>query len=355
MANFLNLTQGTDEWKQWRRYGIGASLASTVIDCNPYKTAYIAWGEICGFWDEPDLSRNPNVIRGDRFENEARIKFQRGARKVFVPTCVVSDLGYPYIASLDGYNQIYKEVLEIKCPSESAWQDIVKRRRLSHSYRLYYTQVQYQLFVVGCKIGYLAFYNVETEEIICFKIEANIAYQEWLAEKVKAFFVLCETKQPPELCPNRDVITPDVAKNISISNWLSVAGNLVDLLAKQKKLNSQLKSIKEEISYAESDFIDLLGGFKQGEIEGVKCSISERKGRTDYKAAYEALVKQTGQEVDIKGFTGDISHSYRISINKKSGEEITQKNIEDTKNRIVNQLNLVGETDDDFSLMANMF
>ena len=283
MANFINLTQGTDEWKEWRRNGIGASLVLTVIDCNPYKTPYIAWGEICGFWDEPDLSRNPNVIRGNRFEHEASLKFQRETKRVFIPTCVVSDLGYPFISSLDGYSQLYREVLEIKCPSESAWEDVVQRKRLSHSYRLYYTQVQYQLFVTGCTTGYLAFYNVETAELICFKIEANEAYQEWLAEKVKEFFILCETKQPPELCPDRDIITPDLAKNISVSNWLSVAGNLVDLLAEQKKLNNQIKRVKEEISYAGSDFIDLLGGFKQGEIEGVKCSISERKGRTNYR------------------------------------------------------------------------
>ncbi len=61
---------------------------------------------------------------------------------------------------------------------------------------------------------------------------------------------------------------------------------------------------------------------------------SERAPRVDYKAAYLALVEQTGDEVDLTDFQGDPSHSYRVSIDKKSGEQITDKHLQAARARI---------------------
>ncbi len=335
---FLNLIQGTDEWLEWRKSGVGASLVSTLIDCNPYKTKYVAWGEILGFWEEDDLTRNPNIIRGNRYENEGSLAFQQQIGRSFFPVCVESAYGAPFIASLDGYNQLHNEVLEIKCPHPYKWKELVSQGRLSKAYRLYYSQVQYQLFVTNAEIGYLAFYNVETKELLTFKIKANTAYQEWLAEIVNDFYVCCRDIQPPELDKQRDVVTPAVADGINVDEWLDNAHRLVKLLAEQKALNAKAKAVKAKINDCESTIIDMLGGFRKGEIEGVKLTYSERAPRVDYKAAYLALVEQTGDEVDLTDYQGDPSYSYRVSIDKKSGEQITEKHIQAAKARIQHKI-----------------
>ena len=81
-----------------------------------------------------------------------------------------------------------------------------------------------------------------------------------------------------------------------------------------------------------------------------------KKGSNELqKAAYLALAEKTGETVNMDDFTGSPTCSYRIAINKKSGEQITEKLIEDAKSRIINQLDLSIGVEDDLSLMASMF
>ncbi|MBD1577845.1 hypothetical protein HC723_15715 [Vibrio sp. S11_S32] len=335
----VSLNQGTEQWLEWRKTGVGASSVMTILGLSPYKTAYIEWGEICGFWDADDLSRNPNVIRGVRFEDEARMKYQSKTGSYYRPICIESELGSPWIASLDGYNQILNEVLEIKCPSPSTWIDIVENKRLSKSFRLYYTQVQYQMFVSGAKKGKLLFYNIETGEMVVFEIEPNIAYQQWLKDEVAAFYHHVILRNPPELDPERDLVTPETAKNINKAEWLEIAYTTVQLMQKEAMLSAELKATKELIKTSQTEFIDHLGNFKQGEIEGVKLAISERKGRVNYEAAYKELSELTGQDVNVETHTGKKSYSYRVAINKKRGQEITTAALSVVKQKLNDEIN----------------
>ena len=356
MANFLiSLKQGTPEWLEWRKTGIGASPVNTIIGCDQHKTRYILWGELCGFWAEGDLSKNPHVIRGNRFEDEARTKFEQKTGRRFPPICVESDAGAPYICSLDGYDQFERELLEIKVPCPSIWDDIESRKQMSKAYRTYYTQVQYQLLVTGIQVGYLAFYNIETEELLSFRIQACTVYQDWLAEQVMEFFILRRDRLPPALDLDRDVITPSVAQNVDINLWRESAYDLIQRLEEKKQLDEQLDRLKSEIKETQIAFVDLLGGFKRGEIDGVKLSMSEISGKVDYRGAYEALVGVTGEAMDLDEYRGKDSVRYRISIDKQSAKIITNEHLKQVKKRIFLK-RLISQSDNEpYSEVCNLF
>lgn len=334
----IPLIQKTSLWIEWRKNGLGASVVQSVIGASPYKTAYTLWGEIIGIFEPDDLSRNPNVIRGNHYEDEANSVYSNHANAKFESICIESDLGYPFISSLDGYSKKLRKVLEIKCPSESTWADIIQRKRLSEAYRLYYTQVQYQLLCCDDEVdaGVLFFYNVETKESIAFNIEPNIAYQEWLKTQVLAFWQCVISKTPPKLDLERDCITPELTNSINLDSWKELSYKLVLQLAEKKRLEAQVKVIEEQRKQSEQAIINLLGGFKQGECFGVKVAVSKRSGSVNYEAAYKELSKLTGQSVVLDKKAD--SFSTRISINKKRGEDITEDVIQSVKSNLINQL-----------------
>ncbi len=41
----IDLEQGTPEWLEWRKNGIGSSDIATIMGANPYQTPYQLWEE----------------------------------------------------------------------------------------------------------------------------------------------------------------------------------------------------------------------------------------------------------------------------------------------------------------------
>jgi len=108
----IELKQGSKEWHDWRREGIGASDAATIMGENPWKTKEELFDEkIFGKKNRPNYA----MQRGIDLEPEARKLFEyKNGVKVY-PVCLQSDKYNWLRASVDGLSANHDRVVEIKC------------------------------------------------------------------------------------------------------------------------------------------------------------------------------------------------------------------------------------------------
>jgi putative phage-type endonuclease len=122
----VDLEQGSDAWHEWRRQGIGASEAPTILGENPWRTAEQFFEVRCGL-----LKRKPatkSMALGTALEPQARRAFEIAVGEAFVPICVES-VKFPWMhASLDGMSWDDKRVVEIKCGSRIYRESAMFRR-----------------------------------------------------------------------------------------------------------------------------------------------------------------------------------------------------------------------------------
>ena len=139
----IDLDQGSDEWHAWRRQGIGASEAPTLMGENP--------------WSSPDRwfeSRSGAVKRqapsksmalGTSLEPEARRAYEIFIGEAMSPLCV-ERIDIPWLhASLDGMGWDEARAVEIKCGAR-VYRETAMFRRVPKHYR---AQLQHIMAVTG--------------------------------------------------------------------------------------------------------------------------------------------------------------------------------------------------------------
>lgn len=139
----IELIQGTREWLAWRRTGIGASDAPTIMGENPWKDPHQLLREKRGVPREG--GQNEAMRRGTRLEPEARKCYENRVGFSVSPVCLQSTLHQWLRASLDGLSSGGSSVVEIKC-GESVYRKTASSRRAP---TYYYGQLQHILAVTG--------------------------------------------------------------------------------------------------------------------------------------------------------------------------------------------------------------
>lgn len=137
----IHLQQGTPEWLEWRRQGIGASDAPTIMGENPWKSADDLLQEKCS---GENTRPNAAMARGNALEPEARKRYETKVGAAFTPACLQSVKQEWLRASVDGMAANGSAVVEIKC-GESVY------RKVSASGDVpgyYYGQLQHILAVI---------------------------------------------------------------------------------------------------------------------------------------------------------------------------------------------------------------
>lgn len=143
MFSVVELEQGTDAWRAWRRDGIGASDAPTIMGECPWKSAGYLLREKCTPGAAP--RQNAAMVRGTRLEPEARARYVESTGHAVRPACLQS-VAYPWLrASLDGVCLERGIAVEIKC-GDGVYRDTSRERRVP---RHYYGQLQHILAVTG--------------------------------------------------------------------------------------------------------------------------------------------------------------------------------------------------------------
>lgn len=139
----LDLEQGTPEWHEWRRHGIGASEAATIMGENPWRTPEQHLAARCRTRKPKPAS--PAMALGTALEPEARLAFEMAVSTPMVPLCLQSIRCDWLRASLDGMSIDGRRVVEIKC-GRRVYQEAAMFRRVPRNYM---AQLQHILVVTG--------------------------------------------------------------------------------------------------------------------------------------------------------------------------------------------------------------
>ena len=109
----VTLDQKSDEWKQWRLKGIGASEAPIILGLSPYCKPYRLWQEKTGQL-EPKPFNSFLEERAQRIENAARATLEMKVGVNYPAVCLQSTEHDWLKTSLDGYNADMNSVMEAK-------------------------------------------------------------------------------------------------------------------------------------------------------------------------------------------------------------------------------------------------
>jgi putative phage-type endonuclease len=139
----IELIQGSPEWLEWRRNGIGASDAPTIMGENPWKSADQLLEEKCVKLRESQTT--PAMENGIALEPEARRAYISQTGRLVQAACLQSTDHAWLRASVDGITLTLDWVMEIKC-GEAVYNKTSEYGRVPD---YYYGQLQHILTVTG--------------------------------------------------------------------------------------------------------------------------------------------------------------------------------------------------------------
>jgi len=232
----INLEQGSPEWLEFRRMGIGASDAPSIMGVG-FKTAeQLLDDKLSG----KEQIVNVAMQRGKDLEEPARQAFMQATGLSVAPAVVVSDDLSWQFASLDGMDMMQEFFVEIKCPGykdhATAMVGMIPAK--------YYPQLQHQFSVTGMKKGY--YYSFDGKNGALVEIERDDKYIEELLERERKFFERMMNFDSPKITDKDFVMLDDAEWDEVCIEYRKVKDELQDLQDKEKKLKERLISIASE-------------------------------------------------------------------------------------------------------------
>lgn len=287
----VNVQQGSSDWLEWRRQGVTASEAVVIAGRNPYKTMWRLWAEKVGYALSIDISNNPHVRRGKEFEDAVRQCMEALLNDVLLPVCVEASHDPMVRASLDGLTA-NGEPVEMKCPSEPVWQDVLAKGELSEAYQMYSVQVQYQMLATGAKHGFLVFWF--DGQIKVFRIDVDMKFLSGLYRRCQEFNDLVLKRQEPPKNPLRDVFLPKGDEEAK--RWIYHAEHYRNAAAAIRDLKERIKGLEELQASSLNELKAMMGPFMQAEYGGLLVTRYMQAGRIDY----ERLIKDQASHLTIQ-------------------------------------------------------
>ncbi|NOV30735.1 MULTISPECIES: YqaJ viral recombinase family protein [Methylomonas] len=279
----IDVSQRSDAWRQWRLQGISASEAAIVMNRSPYKTPWRLWAEKIGLVLEASLDNNPLILAGIQQEPEALQRFEDKHDLMLLPLCGESEQFPLMRASFDGLSDA-NEPVEIKCPHETTFLDVLLNRETSAAYQLYWCQVQQQLLVADAGRGFLFFYHQGQD--IEFEIQRDERFLTELVESAMDFWLAVKSKKEPPKDPERDLYLPNGEAE---QQWQQLAATYRQRALTIQDLKSQINQLEDEQSRIENTLVLLMGDYVAAEHSGLRISRFQSQGAIDYKAALQAL------------------------------------------------------------------
>lgn len=280
----VDLVQRSEAWHEWRKQGITASMIPVIMGLSSYQTPYQLWAELVGLKEPDDLSNNFHVQRGVEQEPEARDAVENEYGRPYMPVCVEADHEPLFKASLDG---LYKsgndsEVLEIKCPCEKIYNEILEQKAKAPTFKMYASQVQWQLNCSGATQGRLYFY-LRGKRPISTAIRRNDAFIAQAEEKARQFWNLVQTKTPPEMIEGRDKVVYDTPVSSADNSWEARVNQYKEKQQRLSEIESKAKAIKADLKQLESYFTEQIpDGLSTFDKDGIRATKVERQGNVDY-------------------------------------------------------------------------
>lgn len=267
MSELLNVKQNTDEWMSERKKRLGASDIPIILGLSPYKTAYELWeektGRVINEYDTESFAAR-YAQRGHDLEPHVRERVNIQKKKNYIAdVCFVEDY---YIASLDGWDEETRTVLEIKCPGKVDYAEALK----GEVPLKWVPQVQWQLYVAEARYGLLAVHPPEGhgDKLLFIKYEYDDEYIADIKNDIDFFWNCVENDIEPELKKTDMKKSSDELLNMAI--------------IKHKELQYQGKLLKKKVDESKN-VIENLMDHPRLECPGGKVITVYKKGNVDYK------------------------------------------------------------------------
>jgi len=284
----INIKQGSEEWYKFRSQGVGASDISVIMGTNPYKDTVKLWNEKCGYY----VPRITEPMRyGMHTEPIARewMNFHFGYD--LQPICIEHENESIFKASLDGYDELNKTIVEIKCPVNRKTIEAFKDSKQIHPYWI--DQIQWQLALSKAERALIAIWDNETNSCLVADILADEERHELMFKKAREFWDYVKRGiQPPP---------PDIKfENIEDDNLKLLVSELKKIVNKKKVYSEREKELKQQIlCYASGKPFYAYGmkgllakapkkyNFKQMELDGIDLNkYIEASSKTSYRFTF---------------------------------------------------------------------
>ena len=312
----VNIGQRSQQWLDWRRYGVSASDAAVILGQSPYKSRWQLWAEKSGVATEADLSANPHVLRGNGQEDDARNQMEQALNDApLLPVCAEWEQNPVLRASFDGLTKDGYPV-ELKCPCEKVYNDVKTLKDKSEGYRRAFLQVQFQMIVADAAMGWLCFYRQGLPLLpVCIRRDDDIAQQ--LAEEAETFWKSVEDEEAPDKDPMLDVYVPDELSEQA--QWHKLAMAYRQRQARLDRLKDELDTGKSQQKQLQQQLQQLMGDFKVAESDGLRVCQSVCSGTVDYQKALESLCQQHSLNVpDLEAFRRKGRRQVKVTLVDKN-------------------------------------
>ena len=190
---FLNLNQGSEEWKEWRKSVVTATDAPIIVGASPYKTPHFLYMQKKGLIP-PDME-NDCMKRGSLLEPEARHFYESEKLCVMEPVVVIHDEHDFLAASLDGLSSDRSVILEIKCNGK-ANHNLAKKGEICE---LHKWQMQHQMMV--CDVSRCDYLSFDGSKGVIISYKRDEVMIKRLMKASFDFFICLQTDTEPELMP----------------------------------------------------------------------------------------------------------------------------------------------------------
>lgn len=259
------MQQGSQEWLEDRKKGIGSSDAPIILGISPWSTPYKLWQEKLGY-KEPS-EQTYAMKRGTLLEEDARKAYEKYTNEVVFPKCVIHP-EFDYLkASLDGITLEQDLIVEIKVPGKQTREAAEAGQIEPH----YFAQVQHQLLVTGCDMAHFWVWHPD-EGGHLVEVSRDDQYIDTLLVSEHRFWKCVQDMEPPKLL-DRDYEIKDDA------TWKQACLEYRRLEERLSKLNQEKENLRKQI-------IDMADG-RNVQGAGVRLTRFLRKGSINYKTIPE--------------------------------------------------------------------
>lgn len=264
----IALEQGSTEWLEFRKNGIGASeIASVAGIKGAFQKRLETLAEKLG--SRRELSDFERRIFSDGHAWEIAVRDainQEGFN--FRPAVVVSDYNDRFFASLDGLDAAREMILEIKSVTTETKFNQYRQEIPSH----YMAQVQWQLYCTKYPLAVIAF--VHDGAVVRHEIKPDLVLQGILVQEAEKFLAeLDAIKVGTMPSPVQTIRSPEIVRLEKLKHLEQ------DMKIQMAMITEEMKALAEK----------LLDDHKATKIEGDSIVVTwqERDGGYDYKRACE--------------------------------------------------------------------
>jgi putative phage-type endonuclease len=199
-----SLPRTFEEYVEWRRTGIGGSVAPVIKRESPFQTPLLAWARKNRFVPpEPD---NFRMQRGRKLEPIARAKYE-AKFGIPMPSKIMMHPDLRYMrGSLDGLNLDARGGIEIKAPCAADHIEALNGNVPAK----YISQCTHYLFVCGMEwIDYVSFNpDFDGPELARVRVTRNNRLERELLAAEKEFYQFMVTGTPPPHDPKLELPWP---------------------------------------------------------------------------------------------------------------------------------------------------